>query len=333
MNLQLIVIPVIIVAFIVAFFTIIPIGLWISAIASGVRVSVITLIGMKLRRVKPANIILPKIKASKAGIDVSINQLESHYLSGGKVNAVINALVAAHRANLKLTFEKAAAIDLAGRDVLDAVKMSVKPKIIETPLVVAVAKDGIEVKVMARVTVRANLDRLIGGAGEETVIARVGEGVVTTVGSSETHKQVLENPDAISAKVLSKGLDAGTAFQILSIDIADVDLGQNIGAKLQIEQAEADKQIAQAIAEKRRAIAIALEQEMVAKVQEMRAKVVEAEAEVPTAMADAFRKGNLGVMDYYKMENVKADTSMRQAISVETEDEDSYDGGGGYENK
>lgn len=333
MNLQLIAILVIIVVFIVAFFTIIPIGLWISAIASGVKVSVITLIGMKLRRVKPANIILPKIKASKAGIDVSINQLESHYLSGGKVNSVINALIAAHRANLKLTFEKAAAIDLAGRDVLDAVKMSVKPKIIETPLVVAVAKDGIEVKVMARVTVRANLERLIGGAGEETVIARVGEGVVTTVGSSETHKQVLENPDAISAKVLSKGLDAGTAFEILSIDIADVDLGQNIGAKLQIEQAEADKQIAQAIAEKRRAIAIALEQEMVAKVQEMRAKVVEAEAEVPTAMADAFRKGNLGVMDYYKMENVKADTSMRQAISVETEDEDSYDGGGGYENK
>lgn len=332
LNLQLIVILVIVVVFIVAFFTIIPIGLWISAIASGVKVSVITLIGMKLRRVKPSNIILPKIKASKAGVDVSINQLESHYLSGGKVNKVIDALIAAHRANLKLTFEKASAIDLAGRDILDAVKMSVKPKIIETPLVVAVAKDGIEVKVRARVTVRANLDRLIGGAGEETVIARVGEGVVTTVGSSETHKQVLENPDIISSKVLSKGLDAGTAFEILSIDIADVDLGTNIGAKLQIEQAEADKQIAQAIAEKRRAIAIALEQEMVAKVQEMRAKVVEAEAEVPTAMADAFRKGNLGIMDYYKMENVKADTSMRQAISEETEENDYNDSGDGYEN-
>jgi len=322
-TITLIVILAIVVVFIIAFLTIIPLGLWVSAIASGVKVSVITLVGMKLRRVRPSKIILPMIKASKAGLDISINQLESHYLSGGKVNNVVDALIAAHRASLELSFEKAAAIDLAGRDVLEAVKMSVKPKIIETPSVVAVAKDGIEVKVMARVTVRANLNRLIGGAGEETVIARVGEGVVTTVGSSTSHKQVLENPDAISAKVLSKGLDSGTAFEILSIDIADVDLGTNIGAKLQIEQAEADKQIAQAKAEERRASAIALEQEMNAKVQEMQAKVVEAQAEIPSAIAEAFRKGQLGIMDYYKLENVKADTTMREAIGSDINEEDS----------
>lgn len=297
------------------FFSVIPVRLWVAAIASNAKVGLFTLIGMKLRNVKPAMVVLPLIRATKAGIDVNINQLESHYLSGGKVGQVVDALIAAHRAKLELTFERAAAIDLAGRDVLEAVRMSVKPKIIETPPVIAVAKNGIEVKAIARVTVRANLERLVGGAGEETVIARVGEGIVTTVGSAESHKEVLENPDMISKKVLSKGLDSGTAFEILSIDIADIDLGKNIGARLQIEQAEADKQIAQAKAEERRAIAIALEQEMRAKVEEMRAKVVEAEAEVPLAIAEAFKKGQLGVMDFYKMENIKSDTSMRDAIS------------------
>lgn len=321
---------IIIVVVIASFLTLIPIGLWISAVASGVKVSIVNLIGMKLRRVRPSKIILPLIKSTKAGLSLSINQVESHYLSGGRVNSVIDALIASQRADLKLTFERAAAIDLAGRDVLEAVRMSVKPKIIETPLIIAVAKNGIEVKVMARVTVRANLDRLIGGAGEETVIARVGEGVVTTVGSSVSHKAVLENPDTISEKVLSKGLDSGTAFEILSIDIADVDIGKNIGAKLQIEQAEADKQIAQAKAEERRAIAIALEQEMTAKVQEMRAKVVEAEAEVPIAMAEAFRAGNLGIMDYYNMQNVKSDTSMRESISKDIKGNES-EGNVGYD--
>ena len=293
----------------------VPIRLWIAALASNAKVSLFTLVGMKLRRVKPSMIVLPLIRATKAGITVSINQLESHYLAGGKVGRVVDALIAAHRAKLELTFERAAAIDLAGRDVLEAVRMSVTPKIIETPIVTAVAKNGIEVKAVARVTVRANLDRLVGGAGEETVIARVGEGIVTTVGSAESHKEVLENPDSISERVLSKGLDSGTAFEILSIDIADIDLGRNIGAQLQIEQANADKQIAQAKAEERRAIAIAKEQEMKAKVEEMRAKVVEAEAEIPMAIAEAFRNGQLGVMDYYKMENIKADTVMREAIS------------------
>lgn len=297
------------------FFSVIPVRLWVAAIASNAKVGLFTLIGMKLRNVKPAMVVLPLIRATKAGIDVNINQLESHYLSGGKVGQVVDALIAAHRAKLELTFERAAAIDLAGRDVLEAVRMSVKPKIIETPPVIAVAKNGIEVKAIARVTVRANLERLVGGAGEETVIARVGEGIVTTVGSAESHKEVLENPDMISKKVLSKGLDSGTAFEILSIDIADIDLGKNIGARLQIEQAEADKQIAQAKAEERRAIAIALEQEMRAKVEEMRAKVVEAEAEVPLAIAEAFKKGQLGVMDFYKMENLKSDTAMRDSIS------------------
>jgi len=302
------------------FFSFVPVRLWIAAISSNAKVSIITLIGMRLRRVKPSVVVLPLIRATKAGISISINQLESHYLAGGKVSRVVDALIAAHRAKLELSFERAAAIDLAGRDVLEAVRMSVKPKIIETPLVIAVAKNGIEVKALARVTVRANLDRLVGGAGEETVIARVGEGIVTTVGSAESHKEVLENPDMISERVLSKGLDSGTAFEILSIDIADIDLGKNIGARLQIEQAEADKEIAQAKAEERRAIAIAKEQEMKAKVEEMRAKVVEAEAEIPLAIAEAFRKGQLGIMDYYKIENVKADTAMREAISEGTDE-------------
>ena len=310
-----------VVIFVIAlFFSIIPVRLWIAAISSNVKVGIIGLIGMKLRRVKPSNIVLPMIRAVKAGIDVDLNQLESHYLAGGKVGRVVDALIAAHRAKLDLTFERAAAIDLAGRDVLEAVKMSVKPKVIETPLVVAVAKNGIEVKALARVTVRANLERLVGGAGEETIIARVGEGIVTTVGSSESHKEVLENPDMISERVLDKGLDSGTAFEILSIDIADIDLGKNIGAMLQAEQAEADKVIAQAKAEERRAFAIAKEQEMKALVEEMQAKVVEAQAQVPLAMAEAFRKGNLGVMDYYHMQNIKADTEMRNAISGDTEE-------------
>lgn len=301
------------------FFSVIPVRLWIAAISSNVKVGIIGLVGMKLRRVRPNQIVLPMIRATKAGIDVDINQLESHYLAGGKVGRVVDALIAAHRAKLDLSFEAATAIDLAGRDVLEAVKMSVKPKVIETPLVVAVAKNGIEVKALARVTVRANLDRLVGGAGEETIIARVGEGIVTTVGSSESHKEVLENPDMISERVLDKGLDSGTAFEILSIDIADIDLGKNIGAILQAEQAEADKVIAQAKAEERRAFAIAKEQEMKALVEEMQAKVVEAQAEVPLAMADAFRKGNLGVMDYFNMKNIQADTAMREAISGENE--------------
>ena len=270
----------------------IPIGLWISALAAGVKIGIFTLVGMRLRRVIPSRIVNPLIKATKAGLNVGANQLEAHYLAGGNVDRVVNALIAAQRANIPLGFERAAAIDLAGRDVLQAVQMSVNPRVIETPKVAAVAKDGIEVIVKARVTVRANIDRLVGGAGEETIIARVGEGIVTTVGSSNSHKEVLENPDTISRVVLDKGLDAGTAFEILSIDIADVDVGRNIGAQLQTDQAEADKRIAQAKAEERRAMAVAKEQEMKASVQEMRAMVVEAEAEVPLAMAEAFRKGN-----------------------------------------
>jgi len=294
----------------------IPVGLWISAMAAGVPTGIFTLIGMRLRRVPPAQIVNPLIKAVKAGLLITVNQLEAHYLAGGNVDRVVNALVAAARANIPLPFERAAAIDLAGRDVLEAVQMSVNPKVIQTPLISAVAKDGIEVKVMARVTVRANIDRLVGGAGTETILARVGEGVVTTVGSSVSHKHVLENPDSISRTVLEKGLDAGTAFEILSIDIADVDVGRNIGAQLQTDQAEADKRIAQAKAEERRAMAVAREQEMKASVVEMRAKVVESEAEVPKALSDALRKGNLGVMDYYNMQNILADTKMRDGIST-----------------
>ncbi|WP_066636491.1 flotillin-like protein FloA [Desulfolucanica intricata] len=296
-------------------FSFIPVGLWISALAAGVKVGIITLIGMRLRRVPPAKIVNPLIKADKAGLDLNVNQLEAHYLAGGNVDRVVDALIAAERADIPLPFERAAAIDLAGRDVLEAVQMSVNPKVIQTPMVAAVAKDGIEVKAIARVTVRANIDRLVGGAGEETILARVGEGVVTTVGSAESHKDVLENPDSMSQTVLNKGLDAGTAFEILSIDIADVDVGRNIGAQLQTDQAEADKRIAQAKAEERRAMAVAGEQEMKAKVQEMRAKVVEAEAEVPLALADALRQGKMGVMDYYQLQNLLADTQMRDSLS------------------
>lgn len=296
------------------FFTLVPVGLWISAIAAGVDVGIITLVGMRLRRVPPARIILPFIKAQKAGVETTIDKLEAHYLAGGNVDNVVDALIAAQRADIALTFERAAAIDLAGRNVLEAVQMSVNPKVIETPVISAVAKNGIELKVKARVTVRANIDRLVGGAGEETIIARVGEGIVTTVGSGETHEEILENPDAISRTVLQKGLDAGTAFEILSIDIADVDVGRNIGASLQIDQAEADKNIAQAKASERRFAAMALEQEMRARVEEMRARVVEAEAEIPRAIAEALREGNLGVMDYYQMQNILADTRMRESI-------------------
>lgn len=297
------------------FFSFVPVGLWISAAAANVRVGIFTLIGMRLRRVVPAKVVNPLIKATKAGLSISINKLEAHYLAGGNVDRVANALIAAQRADIPLEFERAAAIDLAGRDVLEAVQMSVNPKVIETPIIAAIAKDGIELKAKAKVTVRANIDRLVGGAGEQTIIARVGEGVVTTVGSAATHKEVLENPDLISRTVLNKGLDAGTAFEILSIDIADVDVGRNIGAQLQTDQAEADKRIAQAKAEERRAMAVAREQEMKAAVQEMRAKVVEAEAEVPKAMAGALRDGKLGVMDYYNMQNIIADTGMRSSIA------------------
>lgn len=294
--------------------TFVPVMLWISALAAGVRVSIFTLIGMRLRRVTPSRVINPLIKAHKAGLDATTNQLESHYLAGGNVDRVVNALIAAQRANIELTFERCAAIDLAGRDVLEAVQMSVNPKVIETPFIAGVAMDGIEVKAKARITVRANIERLVGGAGEETIVARVGEGIVSTIGSSDNHKKVLENPDMISQTVLSKGLDAGTAFEILSIDIADVDIGKNIGAELQTEQAEADKKIAQAKAEERRAMAVAQEQEMKARVQEMRAKVVEAEATVPLAMAEALKSGNIGVMDYMNIQNISADTDMRGSI-------------------
>ena len=307
----------VIVIVVILFFQFVPVALWISALAAGVRVGIWTLIGMRLRRVVPSRIVIPLIKAVKAGINIPINKLEAHYLAGGNVDRVVNSLIAAQRANIPLEFERSAAIDLAGRDVLEAVQMSVNPKVIETPIVAAIAKDGIELKAKAKVTVRANIDRLVGGAGEQTIIARVGEGVVTTIGSANTHKEVLENPDLISKTVLSKGLEAGTAFEILSIDIADIDVGRNIGAQLQADQAEADKKIAQAKAEERRAMAVAGEQEMKAKTQEMRAKVVEAEAEVPMAMAQALREGKLGVMDYYNMQNVISDTRMRESIADE----------------
>ncbi|WP_315072247.1 flotillin-like protein FloA [uncultured Clostridium sp.] len=308
MVINLVITAIAVVCLIAVFITFVPIGLWISSLAANVQVSIFNLIGMRLRRVVPSKIVIPLIKSTKAGMGLTVNQLEAHYLAGGNVDNVVNALIAAHRADIDLHFEKAAAIDLAGRDVLEAVKMSVNPKVIETPNVSAVAKDGIELLVKARVTVRANLERLVGGAGEATILARVGEGIVTTVGSSTTHKTVLENPDAISKTVLDKGLDAGSAFEILSIDIADVDVGRNIGAHLQTLQAEADKNIAQAKAEERRAMAVAKEQEM-------RAAVVESEAEVPKAMAYALREGKLGIMDYYDMQNVIADTSMRSSIS------------------
>ena len=315
-------IAVLIIIFLMVFFTFVPVGLWITALFTGVRVKISTLIGMRLRRVIPSRIVNPLIKATKAGLTIDIDDLEAHYLAGGNVNEVIDALIAAQRANIDLPFERAAAIDLAGRNVLEAVQVSVNPKVIETPRISAVAKNGIEVIVKAKVTVRANIERLVGGAGEETIIARVGEGIVTTVGSAEHHSEVLENPDSISRVVLGKGLDSGTAFEILSIDIADIDVGRNIGAKLQTDQAEADKRIAQARAEERRAMAVAREQEMVAEVQAMRAKLVEAESQVPEAMAQALRDGNLGAMDYYNLRNVLADTDMRNSISKLSDEED-----------
>ena len=305
---------VIIVALIV-FLSFVPLGLWVSAQASGVHVSIFKLVGMRIRRVSPSKIVVPLIKAEKAGMSMEISKMEAHYLAGGNLDRVITALITARGANIQLAFPEACAIDLAGRDVLQAVQMSVNPKVIETPVVAAIAKDGIELRAKARVTVRANIERLVGGAGEETIVARVGEGIVTTVGSADSHKAVLENPDLISRTVLNKGLDAGTAFEILSIDIADVDVGRNVGAQLQMDQAEADRRIAQAKAEERRAMAVAREQEMKAAAQEQRAKVIEAEAEVPKAMAAALRDGKLGVMDYYQMQNTIADTSMRDSIA------------------
>jgi uncharacterized protein YqfA (UPF0365 family) len=299
---------IIVVVAIVLLLYLVPIPLWIAAWASGAYVGLFTLVGMRLRRIPPNTVITARISAVKAGLDLSVNDLEAHYLAGGNVVRVVNAMISADKANIPLPFKRAAAIDLAGRNVLEAVQMSVLPKVIETPKIAAVAKDGIQLIVVSRVTVRTNIDRLVGGAGEETIIARVGEGMVSTIGSAVNHKSVLENPDHISKHILSKGLDAGTAYEILSIDIADVDVGENIGAKLQIDQANADKQIAQAKAEERRAMAVALEQEM-------RARVVESEAEVPRAMAEAFRSGNMGIMDYYRMKNVQADTDMRGAIA------------------
>ena len=316
MDLGIVISILIILLLLVSLLRFIPVGLWITAMFSGVKISILTLVGMNIRRVRPTNIVNPMIKATKAGLNLTIDKLEAHFLAGGDVNMVVNALIAAQRANIMLEFEQAAAIDLAGRDVLEAVKVSVNPKVIETPIISAVAKDGIEVKVKAKVTVRANIERLVGGAGEETILARVGEGVVTTVGSAVKHKDVLENPDMISKVVLSKGLDSGTAFEILSIDIADIDIGRNIGAQLQTDQAEADNKIAQAKAEERRAMAIAQEQEMKALVVEMQSKLVEAESKIPQAIANAFDSGKLGVMDYYNMKNIMADTKMRESIST-----------------
>ncbi|MBK7230266.1 MAG: flotillin-like protein FloA [Ignavibacteriales bacterium] len=310
------VIIIIAVFFLFMFLYFVPLGLFITAYFSGVKVKIVRdLVGMRLRKVPPVLVVRNMITATKAGLTIDQAKLEAHYLAGGNITKVINALISADKANLGLTFERATAIDLAGRDVLEAVKMSVVPKVIETPMVSAVAKDGIQLKAMARVTVRANIERLVGGAGEATILARVGEGIVSTIGSSESHKEVLENPDKISKSVLSKGLDSGTAFEILSIDIADVDIGQNIGAILQTDQAEADLKVARAKAEERRAAAVATEQENIAEVSKMRAKVVEAESEVPRAIADAFRNGKLGVMDYYNLKNIQADTDMRTSIA------------------
>lgn len=301
-------------AIVLLFFVGSAISLWVQALVSGAHVGLFTIVFMRFRKVPPKLIVTSKIMAVKAGLEFSTDSLESHFLAGGNVSRVVQALIAADKANIELEFNRAAAIDLAGRDVLQAVQMSVNPKVIETPMVAAMAKDGIQLKAISRVTVRANIDRLVGGAGEETILARVGEGIVTTIGSADTHKMVLENPDMISKRVLEKGLDAGTAYEILSIDIADVDVGKNIGAELETDRAEADKKIAQAKAEERRAMAFAVEQEMRARVEEMRAKVVEAEARVPLAMAIAFKEGNLGVMDYYRMKNIMADTQMRDKI-------------------
>ncbi len=315
MDIRFIFLIVIFIAVIVLlFFVGSAISLWVQALVSGAHVGLFNIVFMRFRKVPPKLIVTSKIMAVKAGLDFSTDALESHFLAGGNVSRVVQALIAADKANMELEFNRAAAIDLAGRDVLEAVQMSVNPKVIETPLVAAMAKDGIQLKAVSRVTVRANIDRLVGGAGEETILARVGEGIVTTIGSADTHKMVLENPDMISKRVLEKGLDAGTAYEILSIDIADVDVGKNIGAELETDRAEADKKIAQAKAEERRAMAFAVEQEMKARVEEMRAKVVEAEAKVPLAMAMAFKEGNLGIMDYYRMKNIESDTKMRGKI-------------------
>ncbi|MBO7180645.1 MAG: flotillin-like protein FloA [Bacteroidales bacterium] len=308
-------ISVLAVVLLIVFFYLVPVNLWFQCVLNGVRISLIQLIFMRWRKVPPAIIVNAMINSRKAGLNLSSDLLEAHYLAGGHVRSVVNALISADKANIALDFNTATAIDLAGRDVFDAVQMSVNPKVLDTPSVAAVASNGIQLIVKARVTVRANIKQLVGGAGEETILARVGEGIVTAIGSAKSHADVLENPDSISKLVLSKGLDTGTAFEILSIDIADIDVGKNIGAQLQMDQANADKNIAQAKAEERRAMAIAVEQEMKAKAQEMRAKVIEAEAEVPLAMSEAFRNGNLGIMDYYKMQNIKADTEMRESIA------------------
>ncbi len=312
-----------IVLFVILFTYFVPVGLWITAFFSGVRLKLLQdLIGMRLRKVPPATIVSSMITGHKAGLSLETNQLEAHYLAGGDVGKVVNSLISADKANIDLSFSQAAAIDLAGRDVFEAVQVSVNPKVIETPPVSGVAKDGIQLRAIARVTVRANINRLVGGAGEETILARVGEGIVSTIGSADSHAEVLENPDGISKMVLSRGLDSGTAFEILSIDIADVDVGENIGAKLQAEQAGADLQVARAKAEERRAAAVAKEQEMRASVEEQRANVVAAEAEVPQAMAEAFRQGTLGVMDYYRMKNIEADSKMREVIGKEADPPD-----------
>src|SRR5687768_3194784 len=323
MDSSLLVTPVLLI--LVVFFLLIlmwavPVRLWVEAVFAGVKVGIGDLVGMRLRKVNPAGVVRPLIAATKAGLQLTTRQLEAHFLAGGHVDRVVKALISADKANLGMSFEQAAAIDLAGRDVLEAVKVSVNPKVIDTPRVAAMAKDGIQLIATARVTVRANINRLVGGAGEDTILARVGEGIVSTIGSAQSHKAVLENPDNISKTVLAKGLDAGTAFEILSIDIADVDVGKNIGAELQTDQAEADKRIAQAKAEERRAMAVAHEQEMRAKVQEQRAAVVQAEAQVPLAIAEAFRKGQLGIMDYARYRNIVADTEMRQSLAGGSED-------------
>jgi len=325
MGAGLIAIIIVAIILVILFLYFVPLGLWITALFSGVKVSIPTLIGMRLRKVSPPQIVRPLISASKAGVQLDTSQLEAHYLAGGHVGRVVTALISADRANIDLPWMRAAAIDLAGRDVLEAVQVSVNPKVIETPRVAAVARNGIQLVAIARVTVRANIERLVGGAGEETILARVGEGTVSAIGSANNHSEVLENPDQISKLVLQKGLDSGTAYEILSIDIADVDVGRNVGAELQSDQAEADMRIARAKAEERRAMAVAQEQEMSARVQEMRAKVVEAEAQVPLAMAEAFRSGNLGVMDYYRMQNVQADTRMRDSFSEERPGEGAQD--------
>jgi uncharacterized protein YqfA (UPF0365 family) len=306
---------VILVVVLLVFLWVVPVTLFVKAWFSGASVSIFDLIGMRLRGVSPGIIVNARIMAVKAGLPLTANQLERHYLAGGNIVRVVQAMISADKANIKLNYDESCGIDLAGRDVLEAVKMTVVPKVITTPIVAAMAKDGIQLKAISRVTVRANIEKLVGGAGEETILARIGEGIVSTIGSAESHKHVLENPDAISKTVLKKGLDSGTAYEILSIDIADIDVGNNIGAILQTDQAEADKKIAQAKAESRRAMAVAVEQEMIAKAQEMRAKVIEAEAQIPLAMAEAFKKGHLGVMDYYNMKNVMADTEMREGIA------------------